>query len=39
MRSDAAVSRGFPWGTSVTTRGEAVNVSYHDRQWMDQRSA
>ena len=35
----ATVSREFPWGASVTTTGESVDVDYHSRQWTDQKSA
>jgi hypothetical protein len=39
MPAGATDSDEFPWGTSVTTSGEAVDVDYHDRQWVDQKSA
>jgi hypothetical protein len=39
MPAGANVSDEFPWGTSVTTTGEAVDVDYHDQQWIDQKSA
>ncbi|HVC14201.1 MAG TPA: hypothetical protein VND62_05005 [Acidimicrobiales bacterium] len=39
MPAGATVFDEFPWGTSVTTAGEAVDVDYHDRQWVDQKSA
>jgi hypothetical protein len=39
MPAGATASREFPWGTSVTTPGESVSVSYHSRQWAYQKSA
>ena len=38
MPAGATVSREFPWGASVTTTGESVDVRYHYRQWTDQKS-
>jgi hypothetical protein len=39
MPAGATASREFPWGTSVTTTGEALSVSCHSRQWTYQKSA
>jgi hypothetical protein len=38
MPGGAAVSDEFPWGTSVTTTGESVDVRYRYQQWTDQKS-
>lgn len=39
MPVGANVSDDFPWGPSITTSGGVVDVEYHYRQWMENRSA
>jgi len=39
MPTVTTASDEFPWGTSVTTAGEAIDIDYHDRQWVDEKSA
>lgn len=39
MPAGAGAFDEFPWGTSVTTTGESIDVRYHYRQWTDQKSA
>lgn len=39
MPAGVNASDEFPWGTSVTTTGESIDVRYHYRQWTDQKSA
>jgi hypothetical protein len=38
MPAGAAVSNDFPWGTSVTTTGQSVDVRYPYKQWAEQKS-
>jgi hypothetical protein len=38
MPASATGSDEFPWGRSVTTTGESIDVRYHYRQWTDQTS-
>lgn len=38
MPAGASASGEFPFGTSITTTGESIDVRYHYRQWTDQKS-